>query len=72
MIAVNAYYDGKNYITLGNVPVKPYQKVIITYLDEFEPVKRNLKKYVGKISKEDSDLISQAVEEGRKVDKNEW
>lgn len=43
MIAVNAYYDGKNYITLGNVPVKPYQKVIITYLDEFEPVKRNLK-----------------------------
>lgn len=72
MIAVNAYYDGKNYITLGKVPVKPYQKVIITYLDEFEPVKRNLKKYVGKISKEDSDLISQAVEEGRKVDKSEW
>lgn len=72
MIAVKAYYDGKNYITEGNVAVKPNQRVIITYLDEFEPAKRNLKKYIGKISKEDSELIAQAVIDSRKVDYGEW
>ena len=53
MLAVNGYYDGTGYVTEGNVAVKPYQRVIITFLDEFEKPKRNLKKYVGKISKED-------------------
>ena len=72
MLAVNGYYDGNGYVTEGNVAVKPNQRVIITYLDEFEKPKRNLKKYVGKISKEDSDLISQTVENGRKVDADEW
>ena len=72
MLSVNGYYDGNRYVTEGNVAVKPNQRVIITYLDEFEKPKRNLKKYVGKISKEDSDLISQTIESGRKVDINEW
>ena len=72
MLSVNGYYDGNGYITEGNVAVKPNQRVIITYLDEFEKPKRNLKKYVGKITKEDSDLIAKSVENGRKVDANEW
>ena len=72
MTSVKAYYDGKNYITEGNVVVKPNQRVIITILDEFEPIKRDLKKDVGAVSKEDSDLITKVVEEGRKVDINEW
>ena len=72
MLAVNGYYDGTGYVTEGNVAVKPNQRVIITYLDEFEKPKRNLKKYVGKISREDSDLISKTVENGRKVDADEW
>ena len=72
MLAVNGYYDGTGYVTEGNVAVKPNQRVIITYLDEFEKPKRNLKKYVGKITKEDSDLIAKSVENGRKVDANEW
>lgn len=72
MTAIKAYYDGKKYITEGNVVVKPNQRVIITILDEFEPIKRDLKKYVGAVSKEDSDLITKVVEEGRKVDINEW
>lgn len=38
----------------------------------FAIAKRNLKKYVGKISKSDSDLIVNAVEDGRKVDSDEW
>ncbi len=72
MLAVKAYYDGQNYITDDSVAVKPNQRVIITFLDEFEPPKRNLKKYVGKISKSDSDLVAKAVEDGRKVDANDW
>ncbi len=72
MLSVNGYYDGTGYVTEGNVAVRPNQRVIITYLDEFEKPKRNLKKYVGKISREDSDLISQTVEAGRKVDADEW
>ena len=72
MLAVYGYYDGNGYVTEGNVAVKPNQRVIITYLDEFEKPKRNLKKYVGKITKEDSDLIAKSVENGRKVDANEW
>ncbi|MGN0729648.1 hypothetical protein [Treponema sp.] len=40
MIAVKGYYDGKNYITEGNITVKPNQRVIITFLDEFEPQKQ--------------------------------
>ena len=63
MLAVKAYYDGQNYITDDSVTVKPNQRVIITFLDEFEPPKRNLKKYVGKISKSDSDLVAKAVSE---------
>ena len=72
MTSVKAYYDGKNYITESNVVVKPNQRVIITILDEFEPIKRDLKKYVGAVSKEDSDLVSKEIEEGRQVDINEW
>lgn len=72
MVAVKAYYDGQNYIMERNVTVKTNQKVIITLLDEFETPKRNLKKYVGKVSKPDSDLIEQAVAEGRKVDSGKW
>ena len=72
MLAVNGYYDGKVCVPLAKVAIHPQQKVIITVLDEVMPTKRNLKKYVGKISKEDSELIAKAVEEGRKVDSNEW
>ena len=73
MLAVNGYYDGHNYITEDNVAVKTNQRVIITFLDEeFKPKKRNLKKYVGKISESDSNLVLEAVKECRKVDSDEW
>ncbi|MBQ9629994.1 MAG: hypothetical protein IJR49_00190 [Treponema sp.] len=64
MLAVKGYFDGQNYITEGNVAVKPNQKVIITVLDEFTSPKHNLKRFVGKISKTDSDLIERAVAGG--------
>lgn len=73
MLAVNGYYDGHNYIIEDNVAVKTNQRVIITFLDEeFKPKKRNLKKYVGKISESDSNLVLEAVKECRKVDSDEW
>ena len=34
MISVKGYYDGHNYITEGDVAVRPNQHVIITFLDE--------------------------------------
>lgn len=40
MIAVNAYFDGNNYVLEDNVLVKQNQKVIITLLDEFVPKKQ--------------------------------
>lgn len=40
MLSVNGYYDGHNYITEGNIAVKPNQRVIITFLDkDFEEEK---------------------------------
>lgn len=72
MLAVKGYFDGHNYITDGNVAVEPNQRVIITFLDEFEKPKRNLKKFIGKVSEADSDLIAKVVEDGRKVDSDEW
>ena len=61
MLAVKAYYDGQKYITDDSVTVKTNQRVIITFLDEFEPPKRNLKKYIGKISESDSDLVDKSM-----------
>lgn len=72
MTSVCGYYDGNGYVTEGNVTVKPNQRVIITILDDFKTPGRNLKKYVGKVSKSDSDLVFEAVENGRKVDPDEW
>ncbi|MBR2316541.1 MAG: hypothetical protein IKA37_01080 [Spirochaetales bacterium] len=72
MIAMNGYFDGTVFVPLTKEKIQPRQKAIITVLDEFMPPKRNLKKFVGKVSKEDSDLVAQAVEDGRKVDLNEW
>ena len=72
MLSVKGYFDGQNYVTEGNVAVKANQRVIITFLDEFIYPQRDLKKFVGKISESDSDLIEKAVSDGRKVDADEW
>lgn len=36
MLAVKGYYDGSRYVMEQEVLVKPNQKVIITFLDDFE------------------------------------
>ena len=40
MTSIYAYYDGHNYVTQENVPVKENQRVIITLLDDFLPQKK--------------------------------
>ena len=40
MLAINGYYDGTNYVAQENIAIKPNQKVIITVLDDFLPVRR--------------------------------
>lgn len=72
MFSVKGYFDGQNYVTEDNVAVKKDQRVIITFLDEFNTSKRNLKRFAGKVSKSDSELIEKAVADGRTVDENEW
>ena len=44
MRAVKAYYNGSNYIMEQDIAVKPNQKVVITFLDDFErpPKKKSL------------------------------
>ncbi|MBR4373308.1 MAG: hypothetical protein IKP49_02965 [Treponema sp.] len=67
MLSVKAYYDGHNYITEGNVIVKPNQQVIITFLDDdFEAEKQNnekkaaieeMRKFFGSLSHEEAEEI---------------
>lgn len=72
MTSVHGYYNGSGYVVDGDVAVKPNQRVIITILDDFVTPGRNLKKYVGKVSKADSDLVSEAVDNSRNIDVDEW
>ncbi len=65
MLAINGYYDGNGFVTEGNVAVKPNQRVIITLLDDYIPVrhKRSLeeiKSYMKSDSRSVPDGVSTA------------
>lgn len=62
MLAINGYYDGNGYVTEGNVVVKPNQRVIITLLDDYIPVrhKRSLKE-IKSYMKSDSRSVPDGV-----------
>ena len=54
MTAIKGYYDGYNYITEGNVAIKPNQHVIITFLDDdFEDNKKSLPKVQQRLENQD-------------------
>ncbi len=76
MLALKGYFNGKEFVPLGKVDVKPNQKVIITVLDEYlsieEIPEKSYKKYVGKLSSESFHEIIKALKETEKVDVNEW
>ncbi|MBP5695123.1 MAG: hypothetical protein J6X11_00575 [Treponema sp.] len=63
MLAINGYYDGTNYVAQENIAIKPNQKVIITVLDDFLPVRRKkslseIESYMNASSKSVPDGIS--------------
>ncbi|MBA1335771.1 MAG: hypothetical protein HPY66_1398 [Firmicutes bacterium] len=76
MLALKGYFNGKEFIPLEKVNIKPNQKVIITILDEYispnEKPEKPYKKYIGKLSAESFDEINEALKETEKVDLNEW
>lgn len=76
MLALKGYFNGKEFISLDNVSIKPNQKVIITVLDEYfnseEKPEKAYKKFVGKLSSESFHEIKEALKETEKVDFNEW
>ena len=72
MTELNGYFDGNVCVPLGAEALRPRQKVIITALDDFVSPERDLRKYVGKVCREDSDAVATAVAEGRKVDAGAW
>jgi hypothetical protein len=39
MTSIHAYYDGQGYVTQDAVAIKPNQRVIITFLDDYVPTR---------------------------------
>lgn len=76
MLALKGYFNGKEFVPLDKVDIKPNQRVIITVLDEYfyieDKAEKSYKKYVGKLSSESFNEISEALKETEKVDVNEW
>ena len=75
MQAVKAYYDGKNFVPVESVKVKRNQYAIITILDEirnFVTDEKPFIKYVGALSGESFNEITEALEDTQRVDANEW
>ncbi|MCX7749335.1 MAG: hypothetical protein N2645_20950 [Clostridia bacterium] len=76
MLALKGYFNGKEFVPLEKADVKPNQKIIITILDEYiktdEKPEKPYKKFIGKLSRESFDEISEALRETEKVDSNGW
>jgi len=76
MLALKGYFNGKEFIPLDKVNLKPNQKVIITVLDEYlsddDKIEKPYKKYVGKLNAKSFKEICEALEETEKVDSDEW
>ncbi len=64
MQALRGYYNGKEFVPLEKVHVKPNQKVIITILDEYiSSESKPYQKYVGKLSTASFQEIAEALKE---------
>ena len=73
MQALRGYYNGKEFVPMEKVNIKPNQKVIITILDEYiSDESKPFKKYVGKLDKASFQEMIEALKETEKVDFNEW
>ena len=74
MISIDAYYNGREYVPLGNSYPKKNQKVIITVLDEFMSAgkEKPFRKYTGKLDSKCAQEILHALVDCEKVDVDEW
>ncbi|NSW90956.1 MAG: DUF104 domain-containing protein [Firmicutes bacterium] len=76
MLALKGYFNGKEFIPLEKVDIRPNQKVIITVLDEYVDAKtvsgKSFLKYFGKLDNESYQEFEEALKECEKVDVNEW
>jgi hypothetical protein len=73
MQALRGYYNGKEFVPMEKVNIKPNQKVIITILDEYvSGESKPFMKYAGKLDAASFGEITEALKETEKVDRNEW
>jgi hypothetical protein len=76
ILALKGYFNGREFISLEKVTVKTNQKVIITVLDEYIDAlavkEKPYKKYVGKLSNDNYNELTEVLKETEKVDSNEW
>ncbi len=76
MLALKGYFNGKEFIPLDKVNLKPNQKVIITVLDEYLSIEdtpeKPYKRYIGRLNTKSFNEISEALKETKKVDSDEW
>ena len=74
MLAVKAYYNGTVFVPLAPINARQNQSAIITILDDITPntTGKSFEKYVGKLSCESFEEITEALLETQRVDKNEW
>lgn len=64
MQALRGYYNGKEFVPLEKVNIKPNQKVIITILDEYVSSEaKPFKKYIVKLKAASFQEISEALKE---------
>jgi len=71
--AVQAYYDGVAFVPLRPVKAKRNQKAIVTILeDETKKESKPFLRFIGLLSNESYDEISNALVDTQKVDANEW
>ena len=74
MLAVKAYYNGTTFVPLTPVAAKQNQSAIITILDDIEPIAaaKSFEKFIGRLSRESCEEITEALLETQRIDKNEW
>jgi hypothetical protein len=72
MEAVNAYYNGRSFVTTKPIKVKRNPRAIVKIIDEtFEQGKKSLLDFVGVLSKEDGAEMLEAIKDAERID-NEW
>jgi hypothetical protein len=68
--AVKAYYDGRVFVPVEPVSAKRNQNALITILDETK--EKPHVRFIGVLSDESYEEISEALKDTQEVDSDEW